>query len=64
MTRPASKTKTLVTVLSFLIFARTVPSQGLSNLHPITEENSNESADVDGSTLGHALVATANLEVK
>ena len=64
MTRPASKTRTLVTVLSFLIFTRTVPSQGLSNLHPITEENGNESANVDGSTLGRVLAATANLEVK
>ena len=64
MTRPESKTKTLVTVLSFLVFARTVPSQGLSNLHPITEENSNESADVNGSTLGHVLAVRPNLEAK
>lgn len=58
MTRLASKTKTLVTVISFLIFAETAPSQGVSNLHPITEENGSENADVNGSTLGHVREAT------
>ncbi|UCG58537.1 MAG: DUF1565 domain-containing protein, partial [Phycisphaerales bacterium] len=57
MTRPASKTRTLVTVLSFLIFAGMAPSPGLSNLHPITEENGGENGGVNSSTLGHVRAA-------
>lgn len=42
MTRPATKTEALITVLSFLIFAGAAASPALSNLYRTTEENGGE----------------------
>ena len=52
MTRPATKTKALIIVFSFLIFAGATPSQGLSNLHRITEGNGDDMGNMNGLTLG------------
>ena len=58
MTRPATKTKALVTVFSLLIFAGAAPSQALSNLYRVTEETGGDMGTINGFTLGHVRAAT------
>ena len=52
MTRPATKTKALVAVFSFLAFAGATLSQGLSNLHRITEGNGDDTGNINSLTHG------------